>query len=867
MDKELQELLDKTYTELQKAGKSESEIESATRELYTMYNEGKFGGQQTAQNTPVSLEDRDTIARNIVRGVAKPFLKATGALSGLEAGIIGTGMSLVGQGELGKQLIDRSQEPIDYGYFGKVAPMGASLDITKKYWDRENIAALADIAGTSLELMSYGYNALKIPAKNGVLKTVFNPANIKAVVPFAAPFSIGTGLQETGESINEGDKYTTALAKGASTAALDFTAATAGFSLLNGGGVFLSKWGSRAMKQPIVKALSEKMTDFASQLKNIVLSPARKRLGRVFDYGRANYEKQVNEHLIGVTDALMDEFSPKVPDGNGIFNHIKTVMKQFVNSQYKQRDALFNEFLDAPVIVDQNAARKTMESKVLEWMNSMLKGGEFSDESMSVVQQFMDRVFPKDGKALNLRDVYRRATSYPNYIGKNQEANTLVRDMFFATLDDMESSIKAAGKPELMSAWSQARQFAANLAENVDTQFTQKLTHSAKINTMVDDMLSGKAPNREEMRTFSQVFSDPNDRKVLSQVFINSILDKAKMQKTPAARSKVIQDSLKWLESFGDEGVWSVEHLDLLSGIDDILKTDFSSFIVNAQKIGQGGGERFIPQVEQLAERQANMNFINSMARQTNNFRDYSKLGDAIKNIDSVENLNAILSLVGDDKELTNTIGKEIIRGIAERNSTVLKEGSEEALKQQVKNIFNDLDKIGGSNKQEIFNKLFGDMDITFSDGKTAKMDKYLMDVFGEFESMTALENMTGEGVIKIAHLLTGALYGFSGRTVPATYHLAQYSNIARKSPSMEIINKTLQSLKEGKGIKENLRKRLGDLIQQKVQNTQIPTRVLQFPLEEIFKAAADIMGVDELTDEQKQYYQDELNNEGFYYE
>lgn len=236
--------------------------------------------------------------------------------------------------------------------------------------------------------------------------------------------------------------------------------------------------------------------------------------------------------------------------------------------------------------------------------------------------------------------------------------------------------------------------------------------------------------------------------------------------------------------------------------------------------------------------------------------------------------------MVEDNPELRNVVGKEIIRGIASRNNNVIVSGSgkvdEEAFKKQMSGILSDLNRIGGSNKEEIFKKLFGTDEVKIKGLEDpVTLDKFIIQMQKSVDKLGSLENLSGENLLKAAHLMTGLIYGFTGRPVPATYHLSQLARINKNTslPVEELTNLINGLESEGysvsggyKGSIGSSLKKLGEVIQEKSSKNVLPTLVGAHAFEDILKGAASMMGiqVDQIPEDYKSSLQNEYNSYGY---
>lgn len=880
-EKEIQSIV----SQLKSKGAKDNEIKIVLQD----YVDSKSQAAPTVSPRNTTGGDIPFFPDTLAKDIAKPFTKTAASLATTGAmGVAG----LIGGKDAAQQVGQQAfEQGVPLPYFGDVKPIGADSVNQFTQGKRSAVGAgvgvLADLAGTAFEGASYAYAPLKLAAPAGgvsaVLKSI-GPKQLlqaaKAVSPFAAPFAIGRGLQDYSQAEGgQGDK----IEEGLKEAATAYGATALGFSVLNGGGAMLSHYGAKLLKNPVVKAFSEKLADELTLARDWVSTSSRQKLGEAFDYEAINFKNRFEDTVTGLSDAVMETFHTKVPNPQEILQGIRTKMVEYIGQNYRARNELFDKVLgDSDLTIKSAEPFKGVLSSVDSWVNdatmSAVKTGGLEDESINMVVKYLDRAKREN---LTLRDAYRLYNEGSNYLTTNNEANQRIYEIQRGLMANMSENIKVS-KPELMPQWDQARDFAMNVKQNVDTEFASKITSAPKINNLVDNMLTGGNPadNREAMAELQKAFPEAQDKEILSQMFFNSVIDKAKLFTTPSERAKVIDGAIQWANAAGKNSLLNEGHLNQLQQVSRLVNTNFSDAIVNAQNMGEAGGEAFIPQMKQAVEQLTKNNFISKMASKTENFRNYSRLGEEISGITSVEELNAILSLVEGDAELTSTIGKEIVRGIASRNNSMIVSGSgkvnEEAFKKQMTGILADLNKIGGSNKEEIFKKLFGNTKVNVKGLEDPiTLDKFIIQMQESIDRLGSLENLSGENLLKAAHLITGLMYGFTSRPVPATYHLSQLAKI-NKNTSMPVEDLTTlingletegYSLSGGyKGTIGSSLKKLGETIQDKSSKNVLPTLVGANVFEDVLKGAAKMMGieVDQIPEDYKNSLQSEYDSYGY---
>lgn len=805
----------------------------------------KTGGQVVSRiGEPAEQVDPIT---SLVRSVASPVLKA-------HATVVQGGAALlakaVGGDEKASRAIDIARKGIDYGYFGTVKPIGAESqealirgDITYEDALRKN---MLDLAGTSLEVASLAYAPLKL----GTGSILTAPLRYtKAVSPFAAPFAAGVGLQAAAQPEVEDE-----ISTGIKQAGGAFVGALAGYGLLNKGGQALSWVGGRFMKSQTGVKLAEKLSESASKLGDYVNSIQRKTLGDELGFEYRALENSVMNTQEGiVNDALNKYYADTYIDEPILLETIKGNYSKIARQYYDARDEFFNKALDgvpedlrvemAPIQAANQKIADYLDSKVYS-----LKGGKLAEAMTSNDTLNLQAVLNLNAADLTPREAYNLFRSLPNYRSENPEIDALIRDKMFSYLESIRNTLSTKA-PANMDEFNRAFNYADQVRRNVDDPLVHRMRTAGSAANIVDTVMSGGTPSREQMRVFMEGFTSAEERQNYSTLIYNAIINKARNESSLQDTGIVLTDSIRWIKNArttSGNTVLTPDHLASLEMMSNLAKSDFETFLRQAQEVGRGA--EMTDDVALAIEQITDLNRVKRIADSTNNFREYSILGDEIGKIRSVETLQALLKLIPDNQpELKNTLGREVVRGIFQRHTkNIVNKNGEidaQALDTMVSGILNDIDRIGGPNKQEIFNDLFSGVTVKMGD-QEINLGQYLLSVDDALLAIQQQGVRSGVNVVSATHLITGLFYAFTGRSVPAIYHVSQFSKAGQYAKSSsKAYDDAVSKIKEEGTLRKNSLKKLGDFMQKTAQETRYPTILGGYTVETIMSAAEEMYG------------------------
>lgn len=777
--------------------------------------------------------------KGLIQDTARPFIKVGVSGSTALAGGLALGARALGQKEFAQNIekatTDIAKEGFDAGYFGNVRPFGTQFLRDDIGTGEAALRTAADITGTGAEIASYAFNPLKVPVKGGFLKNVFNINSLKTVAPFAAPFAIG----KTGQAVGEGKTGTESLIEGAGA----YLGAVAGFNLFNAGGAMLGNFGARLMKNPIIKAQAEKLADLADVVVNAIPQGVRQKVGETLNWNSRLYQKEYNTAHKNLVDATIKEFTTPVPDGNEAYQGYRQNLNKYITSQYQKKATDFADVFSSPHQVDNYSSTQEAIQKAKGEIDTLIKSGLY--DSGQALQNYIGRVEGLIGNKFNkpqtLKVIDALYSSADAFIGRSNAEDSFIRDISHALLDDATKSV-GSKSPELLARWNQARTFAQDISTNVNSEFASKLRNAPKLNNFVDSLLTGSGPSREEIASFNQAFSD-TERADISQNIFNSIVSKVKDVRDMKDGAAIIDKALKNLSQYGDNNIINEGHAAQLENLSDLMKENFNDFLF---KIKTQNTEAPVKGVERavtpVAQEKVQSELTKDIVKLAEAGR-YSELGDRISKITGVEELQAVLRLTGDNKEIQNNIGQDVMRGILNKNKSSFSEKG----KYDFTGFFTDLDKIGGSNKDEIFNSLFNDT-----------QREYLNNLYKIKEEIGSLENIAGTNLLKVSHALTGFLYSLTGKVVPATYHFSQLSKISSKNkvPYAQLKNLSEELISSGK-LDEGRFQKIGEFIKSSAdQAGRVAQQIGSSTVDSFYKAAETMFGRP-LTDQEKE----ELNN------
>ena len=216
---------------------------------------GIAGPSTVTANVQQPEEKGPGVVQGMIQTVARPLLKTIASGDALYESVKGLGKAVFGKDTTAnKQEVDRiTTEGKDFGYFGKVTPIGAGFDVTKGV--SENKDALKDAVGTGLEASTFIAPVGAVGKAAQAIKGG-RAATVAAKGAFAGAEAgilqgAGSALQEKGSTLGD-------VTKGAAFGALGGAAAGGVFGGIGGQ---LGKLGGRGRQNAAInsnmKGLSE----------------------------------------------------------------------------------------------------------------------------------------------------------------------------------------------------------------------------------------------------------------------------------------------------------------------------------------------------------------------------------------------------------------------------------------------------------------------------------------------------------------------------------------------------------------------------------------------------------------------------------
>ena len=419
-----------------------------------------------SQSSDVTTDNGKGWFQDTVDSIAEPFLKVSSTFSS-GAGVLLA--DIFGGNEAGEKVRENAtKNGVDYGWLGKVKPIGA--DAYQAYKNNQIDATTAvlrggeDLIGTGAQIASYfvgtGEETAAMKAGENILgdsaniakKTIWDTAmkTMTNAVPFSALQALGTGLEAGGQ----GKEHPVAAG------VENFVGNIVGYSLFSGAFGLLRFGAVKLISNPIVAAANKYLVDVIS--KTLGATP-EEMVDKIFNKQLTNEVAQGKKMLIqGVGDAL------KTPDSPGsLLQTIKGKTDNYVTAAFEQKKNLFGELIKA------NPAATPSDfpefSKVLSEANNFLdrnygetaSGGRIgtnpvtgkanflaltseSERVDSPLQQFIDEIkkyIGEDGTTpLTYNDLEKLSLAKEKYSGNSAETS-LINQLYGTLRKDFKISL------------------------------------------------------------------------------------------------------------------------------------------------------------------------------------------------------------------------------------------------------------------------------------------------------------------------------------------------------------------------------------------------------------------------------------------
>lgn len=533
------------------------------------------------------VEEEPGFLKGLGQAIAKPVIRTAGTIA---TAIGAAGAEIIPGGESGADVVERvDREGIDYGVLGNAKPFGASARTDERAGkisaDDSLTRTVRDAAGTGAELVSYALAPLKGAAG-------FWGA-IKASAPIAATLGLGKALQASGEGKGAGE----AAGEGLMNAA----GATAGFYLIPKAGQFIANWGARALQSQAARAAATVVRDAAENVWSAVPQAfkdgAKKTITELTTENPsvrrtvAVLQRQFDKDWKIASDATIDAVMPTVKDPDLAFGSFQRTLGEEMGGAFRSANKLYDDVKASDTrIKDWGGIPQKISDTITNLgkkiVSSVTGGGKAGASSENIYAQLSNLEQRMKGESgISLKEVMIEWEQLMQHVpSADKETAAAVREVAASLYSGARKTLQTQD-PDLLNQWDLAYQSWKKATDVYESNILGTLKSSGDVDTFVDKMLS-KALTRPEQTALNKALAGEGGE-AAQDLLVNSILRKAKAEKTAPEGAKIINEFLdNWESTLTPE---QAKFLDDTAGFMDGKFEDFVNGMREAQGIMPDG--------------------------------------------------------------------------------------------------------------------------------------------------------------------------------------------------------------------------------------------------------------------------------------
>lgn len=618
--------------------------------------------------------------KGMVQEVAKPFLKVASSA----ANIVGAPIAAIAgkTEEYNKQI----QEGMDYGFFGKVSPIGTQFTEEGLTTGQKIGRTAADLGGTMAEIASYGLAPLK-----GIKGMGFFETAIKAGWKPSLAFGTGKALQAGGEG------------KGATDIALagagGYLGSSLGFAIAGKGAQMIGNWGAKALQSQAVKATGETIKNIAEkiwtampesfrqkgfQMADALLNASTRRTIRALESEYA----QAHKNAVG---AWIDLTVSNVDNPDLVLGEYQRALSSEIGGMFRKSATLYDDF---------KAANPISESAA-DW---------------NLTNQAIGKIPPKSNLSyffMGLKKSLERPTSprmvlstYEQLMSEVQKASTneekvAIRNIAQSLYSDMRNILQTKDK-SLLNKWDEAYQAWKSATDIYESNPLNKLKSSGQVDTIVDEMVNKTMTRNEQQVIYEAMKNNPEP---VRNLFISSLLRKAKGM-SPEEGSKLIRNFLdswdfKLPNGKTDNGFLNPNQAKYLDDLASYMEENFNEFTNGMRKTVGIQDETTI----QLAEQKAKLEISKLIDK-----GDLEGIAENWAKISGTENFTGALKLLSPDER--KVVGLSLWRKMFEQDVPLITTNPDgtanfKPFVDAFKTAYAEIQRVGGSKKSGILEQMY----------------------------------------------------------------------------------------------------------------------------------------------------------------
>lgn len=696
--------------------------------------------------TPPPQDPTKGVVQSVVDDLANPFLRIASNYRFAAARFLG-GNTQAQQKQLASDL--QASGGYDYGYLGKATPTGVDPNKT-------GLQNLADDVGVGLNLASFaipvgaeakvGEEAVAVAVDaakaGGAVKTALKAGAKTLVSKPTLGFAAAQGGSAGAEAIAQG--------KGAGQSALDasgaFVASAATLGLMNVAGKALGSFGQTLLKSKAGEAISTRISEVLNGLKTAVTPEVQTqnalsvKLG--VEAGASRLGKTIDSMLKYVVNPKTGMLAP-YPDAK---KGLSSLISGLYDNVRPMRGAIQKDFHD--VFSSGFSIGKEDASELLGVFGDMKQ--QFSGGAVKSAEDLTTQVNQAKASGATtqeIADIYHNyaqesggasiASNVENYLGTMQKeviqpllagnkVDVSVLDRFIHFIQPKGNSTEQAiGKklqdtlygtfedamksraPGVLDKWLTAKESFRQLNVSLDKRFRSVFEDVSSPQELADKFVTGNLlPTPADTKEFLGMIG--NGIGDLQKMITRRVFETAQkayettvgkyptpetLEKAGNASKKVFDDFIEKATKASDETaqLMTPEQLEFLHDASNMTKTNLWDLSKNASSmLGEGADD--------LKTMYDNVTRGADLAKQ-----DPSMMAEKLSKM-SVEDIQAVKGFYS--PEQWQGVGLNVLKNIATKVSSVFSSGFDQA---GAEKFLTSLGDIGGANKEQVFESLFGD--------------------------------------------------------------------------------------------------------------------------------------------------------------
>lgn len=812
-----------TLTKANEQGVSKEGLKILSDKLIADYN-NQLSTQPQSQEQPEQVGFWHGLVQDIARVPIKEAASvSTLAGEALAAGsdITAKGLKLIGakdasdsvkffSDKLGQVLDDAEKNGIDYGYFGKVTPIGGETSQRTDLSMPEKILNIGtEGAGTGTQLVSYGFNP-----SGGFWKQALKLGSL---------MGIGSGVESLGKGKSPIEAGEDALTTGAATAA--------GMGLLHMAAAPIAWVGNRLIKSEAGKALGSWIAESVEKMYKYLpeeFTNQTENLSKSFQTSRDLIKDDFNKNLSNEVNRYITAENRPVNPSNTIQN-IQNEWSANLTKLYEEKNANIGNALDNAPSIKLNETEKAIKEAELalekakgvtpdletriknspagsEERRNLMNELRMSEDSsnMPILEQYIrtlrSKLFDISTGALKevpaqTADTIGHFSSIQSQSAKTNFESGLINQIQNAIFRDLKSELKIKS-PDNYALWAKGQEQFKNLKDVIDSNFSSQIKAASDPLKWIDEnIIDSKLPLRE-VEEFMKRVTNPVTKKDLSQMITNRIIQRGraigeKLSNDPIEQTKQISKFIDGvLNKEGIENILSKENREGLYNIKAIASNDFDSVLSNAKSLLNNKKE-----IESLKDTKLTLDRTSKIDELIKN-KEWSQIADSIVK-SKPEEVDAILANLKPEEK--TQIGQQIISNIFKDNENVLSKTAED--KFNFSGVLKSINNIGKDNWDKIFDP---------------ELKKAVLDLSGLLENQKNLESIPAKKASAILHAMAAVANLSIGRTYTAAIHGVEAGGAIFKNISKQTEKEIYDLLvKEGRMEPSKILETIKDVVRQ----------------------------------------------------